>query len=195
MNCKFLNKDSMQQFKQPLTEVIGFNYKGIIVSQDESVRNRAVKNAIDFYKSIGISDENEMVGITMVGLESFRGEGSAFNITSRIDKLYQGKGSASKKFQLMVPELKEENVSDFTLEVINEEEMTIKAYQKTGSRKTGEIQFFSLELKDLKEPAELPFLLIEQFDKMDCELFSTFKDWQPSWEKILWRVRSSSDIH
>ncbi len=104
------------------------------------MQKRAIKNGYDPESSVGVFNENKLVGFTLVGLDQHYETPSAFDIMTGLVKDFRGKGIASKMFNFIKPTLKEKKIKQFYLEVLQENKAAIRAYQKTGfkiNRKLG----------------------------------------------------------
>ena len=110
--------------------------------------NRAIKNGVDFESSVGAYDGGEMVGFTLVGLDHRRCIFSAFDIATGVVPSHQGRGIARQMLSQVLPHLQGAGVERFILEVIQENEPAIRAYQATGFEILRELDCYELSLDE-----------------------------------------------
>jgi ribosomal protein S18 acetylase RimI-like enzyme len=101
---------------------------------------------------------------------------------------------AKEMFSYAVPKLKEKGVRKFVLEVLQENEPAIKAYQKTGFIIVRELDCFELNLDKAKFSVnDVELIEIRPIDKEELELCKDFLDWQPSWETSFASIKRIPD--
>jgi ribosomal protein S18 acetylase RimI-like enzyme len=150
---------------------------------EKVLRNRAVKNAVDYNSSVGVYDGEEMVGFTLIGIDTWKGAKSAFDAGTGVIKEYRGNGLARQMFDFSLPRLLGYGVEKFILEVIQDNEPAIKAYKKAGFQVVRELDCYELELEDpfFEVNSEEPFQILP----VGKEILRDFRDsldWEPSWE-------------
>jgi len=161
---------------------------------EQSLYNRGLKNGIDFESSVGVYANGKMIGFTMIGLDRWKNALAAFDVGTGIIKSHRGRGIAQEMFRVAVPELRAQGVKKFVLEVLQENEPAIKAYQKTGFRITRELDCFKLDLaktrfkKDTTLPIEIRAIRQDQLSP-----FEPFLDWHPSWENSFASIKRIPD--
>jgi ribosomal protein S18 acetylase RimI-like enzyme len=161
---------------------------------EESMYNRAVKNGVDFQSSVGAFVDGKMVGITLIGIDTWENQKSAFDAATGIIKEYRGQGIAREMFEYAIPRLKQQGVKQFLLEVLQVNEAGIKAYKKSGFEVTRELDCFKMDLKDFKRPAHIDDTVsIRSVDKSMLPRFAPHLDWMPSWENSLATVARIPD--
>lgn len=134
-----------------------------------------------------------MVGLLLNGVDTWGGQLTAYDAGTGVVPAHRGRGMARAMFRFAVPKLREAGVRRCLLEVIKENEPAIRAYRELGFAPTRELQC-------LKRPADSPFragaagdapparaserpsLRIEDVREPVWDLWSSFWDWQPSWQ-------------
>lgn len=158
------------------------------------LQSRCVKNGVDLQCSMAALAGERMVGITLIGLDTWQGVSAAFDAATGIVPDFRGRGLARRMFDIAVPELKERKVKKFLLEVLQVNQPAIKAYQKTGFTITREFDCFELQLAGnrpapQRDPAiEIRPIAIDRVDR-----FSAHADWNPSWENAFSSIRRAAD--
>lgn len=186
MDYTALTSNQIPQIYETFVEA--FSDYGVDVSYmtEEVIRNRSAKNGIDFGLSVGAFDGHKMVGFTLVGVDFWQDELSAFDIMTGITKPYRGQGIARKMFDFTLPKVKDRGIKNFVLEVLQQNEAAIKAYSKTGFEIVRSFECFIAETSQLKPAVrDLPDIGILSVDKDTLSQATTFFDWKPSWENSI----------
>jgi len=170
------------------TFVEAFSDYGVDVSYmtEEVIRNRSAKNGIDFEISVGAFDGDKMVGFTLVGVDLWQGELSAFDIMTGITRPFRGQRIAGKMFDFTLPMVKARGIKNFVLEVLQQNDPAIKAYSKTGFEIIRSFDCFIASTAKLKPATRnLADIEIRSLDKTVLNAISSFFDWSPSWENSI----------
>lgn len=180
----FLSSDHYPQIYQTFKEAFADYYLDMSYLTEERLFNRAIKNGVEYESSVGVFDGDKMVGFTLIGIDYWNNELSAFDAGTGIIPGYRGKGIAKQMFEFSLPRLKKRGVKRFILEVLQENERAVKAYQKTGFKITREFDCFELTLADaaLETEKDNIHLEIQPVTKDRLSAFREYVDWRPSWE-------------
>jgi ribosomal protein S18 acetylase RimI-like enzyme len=158
------------------------------------MKHRFIKNGFQPNLSVGIFDDNHLKGFTVVGTGEFNGSLSAFDIMTGMVKEFRGKGLANKMFDVIKIKMKEQAINNFYLEVIQKNYAAIKAYEKTGFKKTRELNCYTLDSLQLKPAKQIQTVVyIEQADKSIIDLLKDFLDVEPSWENHFESIKRIPD--
>lgn len=186
MHYTALTSNQIPQIYETFVEA--FSDYGVDVSYmtEEVIRNRSAKNGIDFNLSVGAFDEGKMVGFTLVGVDFWQDELSAFDIMTGITKPYRGQGIARKMFDFTLPKVKERGIKNFVLEVLQQNDAAIKTYSKTGFEIVRSFECFIAQTSQLKPfVRDLPDIGILSVGKDFLGQSAVFSDWKPSWENSI----------
>jgi ribosomal protein S18 acetylase RimI-like enzyme len=180
---EFLSKDRFPQIYQTFREAFADYYVDMSQVTERILFSRAIKNGVEFGLCVGVFDGPKMVGATLVGVDQWKGELSAFDIATGIIPAYRGKGIAAEMFAFAAPGLERRGVKTFVLEVLQVNERAVKAYQRAGFRVAREFDCYTLEVGKarVRTDARIP-LQIERIDRDALSMFVEHTDWQPSWE-------------
>jgi len=194
MEYKFLSPDLIPLIHLTFHEAFSDYHVDVTYMTEEVIRNRATKNGIDFGCSVGAFNGENMVGFTLVGIDVWQEQLSAFDIMTGITKPYRGKGIAREMFDYCLPKVRAKGVTNFVLEVLQENDPAIKAYSKSGFEIVRSFSCFQTDpadivLKNKKEPG----ITIEKIDKSHLEGAIEFMDWQPSWENSITSLKRIPD--
>ncbi len=161
---------------------------------EQRMFNRAVKNGIDFESSVGAHSAEGMVGFTLIGFDEWKGAPAAFDIGTGIIDRYRGMGVAQAMFDFALPRLREKGAERFVLEVLQENESAIRAYEKAGFETVREFDCFRLGLDGVTLPArEQGDVEIRSVDRDCLSEYIDELDWPPSWENSFASIQRIPD--
>ena len=188
---KFLGETPFDAIHEAMTEAFADYLMDMSYMTKEVLWRRAMKNGVDFACSPGAFQDGRLVGLTLVGLGTWAGEPAAFDACTGIVKAHRGQGLAGRIFDAALPVLRGRGTTRFLLEVIQENEPAVKAYERTGFRITRPMVCYQRtdpRLPEASVPVEIRPVGLEALDALLPEL-----DWQPSWENTFDAVRAVPD--
>lgn len=190
----FLSENDTGTVYQTFMTAFADYYQDISHITEAYFTNRATKNGVDYKTSAGVFYQGEMVGFTVVGLDRFNGSYSAYDAFTGITEPHRNQGLAKGMFEFIVPKLKAKGVETFYLEVLQENEPAVRAYQKAGFTITRELDAFSVEWKDANlNNGTGRNIEIRPINKAELDQAGNFFDWQPSWENSLPSIQRIPD--
>ncbi|MCD4696970.1 MAG: GNAT family N-acetyltransferase [Bacteroidales bacterium] len=183
LKIKTLNKIHFDQIHSAFVEAFSDYQVDISYMTPDVMKKRFLKNGYRPELSAGIFDQDELKGFTIVGTGKFKGSQSGFDIMTGIIKDHRGKGLANQMFDLIKDKMKEQAINTFYLEVLQEHHAAIKAYEKTGFKKTRNFNCYLLNVGKLKPAKPIQTVVyIDRITKSEINEFLAFLDWEPSWE-------------
>lgn len=134
--------------------------------------------------SFGAFNDNELVSFTLNGIGNWNGKNTAYDTGTGTINEYRGKGLAKKIFQESVPVLKENGISQYLLEVLQQNDKAINLYKNQGFEVIREFDYYTANKKDIKfSNRELnDNYLIKEVEIPDYIIVNTFWDFSPSWQ-------------
>jgi ribosomal protein S18 acetylase RimI-like enzyme len=187
---RFLSPDHNAELFETFLEAFGDYAIDISGYRQEIFVNRAIKNGVDFESSVGLYDGDRMVGYTLIGIDTWKGAQSAYDIGTGIAKPHRGKGLARGMFEHALPRLRDLGVKTFVLEVLQQNKPAIKAYEKTGFEITRGFDCYELSWEKLRGTETATIVPLE---RADLDLFETALDWRPSWENSFASIKRIPD--
>lgn len=189
-----LSKMSFGELHQKFNEAFSDYLIDISYMTRDVMKNRAIKNGYDPDSSVGVFDNDKLVGFTLVGVDYHYEKPSAFDIMTGLIKEYRGKGIASEMFNFIKPRLKAIGIEYFYLEVLQENKPAIRAYKKTGFEIVRSLDCFTFSIKKyiLTEQPRLP-IVIKKIEKDNIDKFQLFSEWRPSWENSFTAMKRVPD--
>ncbi len=92
--------------------------------------------------SFAAFDRNEIAAFTLNGTGYFNGILTAYDTGTGTLKNYRGKGLATKIFEYSIPYLRERNIEQYLLEVLQHNTKAISVYKNIGFEVTREFNYF-----------------------------------------------------
>jgi len=117
--------------------------------QEERLLLRMEKNKVDYDISPGLYDGNRLVGFTVIGIDAWEGMLTAYDCATGLAANYRKLGWARKLFDHALPALRQRGVGRFVLEVLQQNEPAIKAYEKSGFEIARELKCLSSDVETL----------------------------------------------
>lgn len=127
---------------------------------------------------------DEIVAFTLNGIGLFDGVKTAYDTGTGTIKEFRGQGLASQIFEYSIPFLKEANISQYLLEVLQHNTKAVSIYKKLGFQVSREFNYFVQKVDELKLNSK-KITHTYQFTSADlnqCESMSDFQDFNPSWQ-------------
>ena len=134
--------------------------------------------------SFAAFEGNEIIAFTLNGIGNFRGIPTAYDTGTGTLKDYRGKGLATKIFEYSLPYLKQMNIRQYLLEVLQHNTKAFSVYQNLGFEVAREFNYFMQKNEEIKNGIKktdtsytLKQINIEEFGSV-----SYFWDFYPSWQ-------------
>lgn len=129
--------------------------------------------------SAGVFDGNKMIAFIMHGMRNMDGKPVLYNAGTGTLPEYRGQGLVGKIYDHLQPLLQEHKVTQLMLEVIENNQSAIRAYEKNG---------FSIQRKllcfdgVLKENSATELFAIRPLDHLNWDTLQSFWDITPGWQ-------------
>ena len=134
--------------------------------------------------SFAAFDGNEIVAFTLNGIGIFNGISTAYDTGTGTLKAYRGQGLATKIFEYSIPFLREANVKQYLLEVLQHNTKAVSVYRNLGFDVCREFHYFMQKNEEVfHEPKTAGNnFSIQQIDIDKINSLSDFWDFHPSWQ-------------
>ena len=149
---------------------------------EERLLLRVRKNAVDYDLSPGLYDGDRLVGFTLIGIDDWGGARSAYDAGTGIVPAFRKHGWAKRMFDHACPALRERGVERFVLEVLQQNEPAIKAYQKSGFAIARELRCYAIETEKLAGLPHPAAIEVRPIDRTTFAALEASADWIPSFE-------------
>lgn len=98
----------------------------------EQLREHLEQSGVDLKLSYGAFIEDNMVGFIFNSSSLYNGKKAAFDVGTAVVPEHRGKGVFHQMFQVMEPQLAQEHIDTYYLEVLQQNERAVRLYQKHG---------------------------------------------------------------
>lgn len=147
--------------------------------------------------SFAAFEGNEIVAFTLNGTGNFNGIATAYDTGTGTLKGYRGKGLATKIFEYSIPFLREQNIKQYLLEVLQHNTKAVSVYKNIGFEVSREFNYFRQENEKIKndiKTSDIP-CSIKQINIGDFDFLPDFWDFYPSWQNSFESInRASNDF-
>ncbi|EGK01784.1 GNAT family N-acetyltransferase [Dysgonomonas gadei] len=147
--------------------------------------------------SFAAFEGNEIVAFTLNGTGNFNGIETAYDTGTGTLKEYRGKGLATQIFEYSIPYLREQNIKQYLLEVLQHNTKAVSVYKNIGFEVSREFNYFRQETKKIKndiKTSDIP-CSIKQINIRDFDFLPNFWDFYPSWQNSFESInRASNDF-
>lgn len=147
--------------------------------------------------SFAAFEGNKIVAFTLNGIGNYKGVPTAYDTGTGTLKEYRGKGLATRIFEYSIPYLKEANLKQYLLEVLQHNTKAVSVYRNLGFETTQEYNYFIQEKGKIANPhgePDFPYS-IREIDIKKYDVIPEFWDFQPSWQNSLESVeRAAGDF-
>ncbi|MDR1504997.1 MAG: GNAT family N-acetyltransferase, partial [Prevotella sp.] len=100
--------------------------------------------------SFAAFEGNEIVAFTLNGTGNFNGIATAYDTGTGTLKRYRGKGLATQIFEYSIPYLREQNIKQYLLEVLQHNTKAVSVYKNIGFEVSREFNYFRQENEKIK---------------------------------------------
>ncbi|MBU1012915.1 MAG: GNAT family N-acetyltransferase [Bacteroidetes bacterium] len=134
--------------------------------------------------SFGAFDDEELIGFILNGIGLWNNILTAYDTGTGIVKAYRKQGIATRIFNESLPVLKQHGVNQYLLEVIKTNTKAYELYKKAGFEVLREFDYFVSPIESINTTTEelITGFSINEIDEPQWDLFSTFRDFTPSWQ-------------
>ena len=145
--------------------------------------------------SFAAFDGNDIVAFTLNGIGNFNGISTAYDTGTGTLKEYRGQGLATQIFEYSMPYLREANVEQYLLEVLQHNTKAVSVYKNLGFKTTREFNYFvqkNEEINNTSKTFESSYS-IEQIDIEKFKFVSDFWEFPPSWQNSFEAIKRASE--
>lgn len=143
--------------------------------------------------SIGASDNDVLVGFLLNSIREWDGKLTAYDTGTGVIKEYRNKGITSAMFLNVLKNLKEMEVKQYLLEVIQSNTSAVHLYKKQGFEVSREFECFNLDKKLFTCAPTHQVQHINEITEIDWIKLMSFWDFKPSWQNSVDSIKAVSD--
>jgi ribosomal protein S18 acetylase RimI-like enzyme len=146
--------------------------------------------------SFAAFDGNKIVSFTLNGIGDFNGIPTAYDTGTGTLKEYRGQGLATQTFEYSIPYLKEANIEQYLLEVLQHNTKAISVYKNLGFETTREFYYFTQKNEEVNLETKVTIPLLYSIKQIDIDRFNLipgFGDFHPSWQNSFESIKRASE--
>ncbi|NML69719.1 GNAT family N-acetyltransferase [Chryseobacterium sp. RP-3-3] len=141
--------------------------------------------------SLGVFDAGRIVAFMLHGLRVDDSGSTVYNAGTGVIPDYRGQGLVGKMYEKLIPQLKALHVRKMVLEVIQENQPAVRAYEKMGYTVSRKLDCFSGTLDILKDNKEV---VIKQTSELKWNEFIASWEIQPTWQNAVQTLENIKDL-
>ncbi|MDR2221780.1 MAG: GNAT family N-acetyltransferase [Flavobacteriaceae bacterium] len=167
-----------------LTDVFNDSFSDYIIPLHLTEQNMSFKlysELIDLALSVGVYDEQRLVGFMLTGVRNEGAERYYYNAGTGVIPTYRGQGLVALMYEYALPIWKkEEKRINLFLEVIKGNDKAIKAYKTQGYEISRDLLCFKGDIQKVQQTSD--DWKIKVVEEINWEVVVAFWDIQPSWQ-------------
>lgn len=134
--------------------------------------------------SFAAFDGNEIVAFTFNGTGNFNGLPTAYDTGTGTLKEYRGQGLATKIFEHSIPFLRQANIRQYLLEVLQHNTKAVSVYRNIGFQVSRELSYFVQKNENVSNSPKQPNhrYSVKEVAIEALSSVSAFWDFYPSWQ-------------
>ncbi|MBD1398333.1 GNAT family N-acetyltransferase [Pontibacter sp. JH31] len=142
----------------------------------------------------GVFHNHKLVGFILTGLGEWQGKPTAYNAGTGVLPAHRGNRLTQRLYEFLLPKLRESGIEQCLLEVIDQNQVAIKAYEAVGFETTRTLDCFRSPKQNLLLTGEEPKdITIRKTMRPNWEAYAEFCDIGPSWQNTKHAFRKSPD--
>lgn len=153
--------------------------------EKEEVRSMLIRRGYNPKLSFAAFVNNEIVAFTLNGTGTFNGIPTAYDTGTGTVKEYRGQSIAGKIFTYSIPFLKEAGISQYLLEVLQNNPKAIAVYRRMIFEVTREFDCFRQTIELIDNRKVNTDCIIEQVDTDSIRQTQHYCDFEPSWQNSI----------
>lgn len=188
--CQFLDETYFLSLYDAFTAAFA-DYVMPFDLSEQQFRNHIVLTAVDLSSSVGIIQDEKLIGFTMNGFGSWNGRKTVYDAGTGVLPEFRRRGLGAAMFDVMMPIFKDRGIEQYLLEVATNNKNAISMYEKLGFGKTRTLSLLQLNDQVKFGPAALIDIELRDIDELDWDLLQTFWDGDPSWQNSVSAIERS----
>lgn len=149
---------------------------------EQQFRNHIVLNAVDLTSSVGMIEDEKLIGFTLNGFGMWHDVNTVYDAGTGVLPGFRRRGLSKAMFDIMTPIFKDRGIEQWLLEVITTNEKAIGLYKKLGFYTSRTLSLLHCE-SELSFHADAPVdIELRDIHEPDWDLLKTFWDGEPSWQ-------------
>lgn len=181
MEIKLLNTSSLTAITSCFNLAFS-DYSIPIQLTKEQLHQKILVENIDLALSVGVFDDQQLVAFILHAKKEVDQTKEFYNAGTGVIPSHRGKGLSVKMYDFILPQLKKQQFSKGSLEVITSNAPAIHTYKKVGFKIVQELACFkgSAQLQTEASPLE-----VQRQQPIDWKTIERLLSWESSWQNSL----------
>ena len=143
--------------------------------------------------SMGAFKDDQLVGLVLNGLRDWNGKPTVYDLGTGVIGEYRKQGITSNILTKIKELLKEREIKQYLLEVLQINTSAVTLYQKQGFEIVRNFLCFRLDKKNYNHESSWKVEHLQRISPDDWKVFETFWDYKPSWQNSIDSINAVSD--
>ncbi|NQX39525.1 Ribosomal protein S18 acetylase RimI [Pedobacter steynii] len=153
----------------------------------EQLERKLISDSIDLSLSAGVFESEKLIGFILHGIALVNGEKAAYNAGTGVIPSKRGQQLTKLMYQFILPSLEAAGVKNCYLEVMEQNIQAIKSYESAGYGIHRTLICFKGIPQIQEDRKQHPILALKE---MDWDKWTSFWDWQPSWQNAITALKN-----
>jgi ribosomal protein S18 acetylase RimI-like enzyme len=188
--CRFLNEGDFQKLYDAFTEAFS-DYVIPFALTEAQFRNHINVNAVDLTRTVACFDGGRIIGFSLNGFGLWEGKQTVYDAGTGVIPDFRRQGVSEAMFEMMLPIFKKNGIEQCLLEVIATNTRAINLYEKLGFHTVRELALMQCDGKISSSAKTLRNVEINEIERPDWGLLTTFWNGEPSWQNSVPAVQRS----
>ena len=170
------------------------NYQVKLDVSLDKFSNMMKRRSVDFAVSIGVFDDNKLIGFVLNGRRTINNTLTAYDSGTGILQNYQGLKLSKAMLQKSIELLKNNNFDKYILEVLTNNEKAFKLYKNFGfsiSRNYNCFKNTTMNINEFEMPVNVRIEKIYPLD-INWDILKSIVDFTPSWQNTTDSIKEDS---
>jgi ribosomal protein S18 acetylase RimI-like enzyme len=183
IEVRFLGDSYIEQVYDCYMEAFRDYYLDISYMTLGIMQSRARMDRVDYSYSVGAFTGDKMIGFILIAIDRMNEELCAFDAGTGVIGDFRGKGVTGAMFNYGLSKLGSIGIKKFILEVLQENQPAIKAYQKAGFSIARDFVCYRIQPKNfVRRETTLDNIVVRTIPKTLLKQYLSFLDYEVSWE-------------
>lgn len=148
------------------------------------------ENGVQYTLSVGAYVDGALVGILLNAVDEWHGAKTAYDSGTGVVPEHRGKKIAGDMLKFGLPPLRDQGVSQYLLEVIEQNEAAHRVYQQLGFQVSRMLDCFQRPtISEIALNKRIPSLIIREISEPDWALQQSWWGWHPAWQNGVGNLR------
>jgi len=185
LHFSFLTSQDLPQVRETFLKAFA-DYVVPVQLSEEQLSDKVEREGIVPELCVGAFAGDQMVGFILTGLGDWQGKRTAYNAGTGVISSFRGQGVTQRMYEFLLPKLRQLEVKQCLLEVIENNYPALNTYRKIGFQITRSLSCFRALRQQLLFSVHLPEgVTIREASQADLQTYKRLCEVEPSWQNSL----------